>query len=41
MAAGAIKEYEVFIANRARQLVDRLEENLGVVTIGNWFNFFA
>ncbi|KAM5536745.1 hypothetical protein V8D89_009584 [Ganoderma adspersum] len=41
MAPGAIKEYEVFIAKRAHQLVERLEENRGVVTMGNWFNFFA
>ena len=41
MTAAAIREYEPFVATRARQLVERLEENLGVVNIGDWFNFFA
>ena len=41
MAPAAIKEYEIFIAKRARQLIERLEENQGVVTIGQWFNSFA
>ncbi len=41
MGAAAIREYEPFIAERARQLVDRLEEQKGAVTIGNWFNYFS
>ncbi|PIL26706.1 cytochrome P450 [Ganoderma sinense ZZ0214-1] len=42
MGPAAIREYEPLIAKRARQLVDRLEEHAGgVVTIGNWFNFFS
>ena len=41
MSPVAIKEYQPFIAKRARQLVDRLEDNLGVVNIGDWFNFFS
>lgn len=41
MSPAAIKEYESFIAKRARQLIERLEDNQGTVIIGNWFNFFA
>ena len=41
MTAAAIREYEPLIAKRVCQLVERLEENVGVVTIGSWFNFFA
>lgn len=39
----AVKEYEPFIARRARQLLQRLERAGGkeVVTIGTWFNFFT
>ena len=40
MTAAAIREYEPLIAKRARQLFERLEENVGVVAIGSWFNFF-
>ena len=41
MTAAAIREYEPLIAKRVHQLEDRLEENVGVVTIGSWFDFFA
>ncbi|KAI1791471.1 high nitrogen upregulated cytochrome P450 monooxygenase 2 [Ganoderma leucocontextum] len=41
MGPAAIREYEHFIARRARQLVERLEEHKGVINIGNWFNYFS
>ena len=41
LGPAAIGEYEPFIAKCARQLVDRLEENTGIVAIGNWFNLFS
>lgn len=41
MSPAAIREYEPFIAKRARQLVEGLEEQKGAVTIGNWFNYFS
>ncbi|RPD52781.1 cytochrome P450 [Lentinus tigrinus ALCF2SS1-7] len=41
MSPSAIKEYEHFIARRARQLLDRMGEQKGEITIGNWFNYFT
>ena len=44
MGPAAVREYEHFIAKRARQLVERLEEQQhkgGAVVIGNWFNYFS
>ena len=42
MGPAAIKEYEHFIARRARQLLERLERRVGeVLVIGNWFNYFT
>ncbi|KAM5537036.1 hypothetical protein V8D89_009365 [Ganoderma adspersum] len=41
MGPAAVREYEHFIAKRARQLVERLEEHKGTVVIGNWFNYFS
>ncbi|KAM5536735.1 hypothetical protein V8D89_009574 [Ganoderma adspersum] len=41
MGPAAVREYEYFIAKRARQLVERLEEHKGTVVIGNWFNYFS
>ena len=45
MAPSAVREYEAFIAKRARQLVERLEEEkkrgVAQVMIGVWFKFFA
>ena len=44
MGPAAVREYEHFIARRARQLVERLEEQQhkgGAVVIGNWFNYFS
>lgn len=41
MTAAVIKECEPkFIAKRARQLIERLDEDLGVVNIGDWFSEF-
>ncbi|RDX41687.1 high nitrogen upregulated cytochrome P450 monooxygenase 2 [Lentinus brumalis] len=41
MGPAAIKEYEQFIARRARQLLSRLEEQKGEVVIGNWINYLT
>ena len=44
MGPAAVREYEHFIARRARQLVERLEEQQhkgAAVVIGNWFNYFS
>ncbi|EJF55985.1 high nitrogen upregulated cytochrome P450 monooxygenase 2 [Dichomitus squalens LYAD-421 SS1] len=42
MSPAAIKDYEQFIALRARQLLERLEGRMGEeVVIGTWFNFFT
>ncbi len=41
MGPAAIKEYEHFIARRARQLLSRLEEQKGELNIGTWINYLT
>ena len=43
MGPAAVREYEHFIAKRARQLADALErqQEKREVVLGKWFNFFA
>ena len=41
LAPGAIKEYEVVTASRTRQLIHRLQEQIGEVNLGDWMNRFT
>ncbi len=40
LGPAALKEYEHLIVRRARQLVERLGEQVEEVNIGNWLNYF-
>lgn len=37
----ALKAYEPMIDNRTRELLTRLEEQIGQINISDWFNLFA
>ncbi|RPD52947.1 high nitrogen upregulated cytochrome P450 monooxygenase 2 [Lentinus tigrinus ALCF2SS1-7] len=41
LGPGALKEYEVIVAKRARQLAERLQEQSGEVVLGRWLNYFG
>ncbi|KAI0808389.1 high nitrogen upregulated cytochrome P450 monooxygenase 2 [Fomes fomentarius] len=41
LGPSALKEFQHLIIKRARQLVDRLAEQNGVVDMGKWFNYFS
>ena len=40
LGPAALKEFEHLIVRRARQLVDRLGEQEGAVSMGKWVNYF-
>ena len=37
----ALKDYEAIVAARASQLAHRLEEQHGMVNLGQWLNYFG
>lgn len=41
LGPGAIKEYKGIIATRGRQLIQRLEEQHGVVALDKWLKYFS
>ena len=41
LAPPALREYEEIGAARINQLVSRLAEQKGIVTLGQWFNYLA
>ncbi|RDX52351.1 high nitrogen upregulated cytochrome P450 monooxygenase 2 [Lentinus brumalis] len=41
LAPSALREYEVVTASRAKQLVQRLQEQVGEINLGDWMNRFT
>ena len=41
LGPGALKEYEGRVAQRAQQLIHRLEDQNGEIVLGTWINYFA